>query len=67
MSLRLQCVLTLKKILEEKVFFNALKSDFKVQDTAFANKLILTALRRKTVIENLLKTYLNKKAFQHNL
>lgn len=66
MSLRIQCVQHLKKILEEKVFFNALKSDFKVQDTAFANKLILTALRRKTVIENLLKTYLNKKIPQKN-
>ncbi|MBR2299373.1 MAG: methyltransferase domain-containing protein [Alphaproteobacteria bacterium] len=66
MSLRLQCVLTLKKILEEKVFFNALKSDFNVQDTAFANKLILTSLRRKTVIENLLKTYLSKKIPQKN-
>ena len=61
MSLRLQCVQTLKKILEEKVFFNTLKSDFKVQDTAFANKLVLTALRRKTAVDKLLSSILTKK------
>ncbi len=66
MSLRLQCVQTLKKILEEKVFFNTLKSDFKVQDTAFANKLVLTALRRKTVIDKLIASMLTKKIPQKN-
>lgn len=61
MSLRLQCIKTLKKILEENVFFNTLKSEFKVQDTAFANKLILTALRRKTAVDKLLSSILTKK------
>jgi len=66
MSLRIQCIQTLKKILEDKVFFNTLKSDFKAQDTAFANKLILTALRRKTVIDKLINSMLVKKIPQKN-
>ncbi len=61
MSLRMQCIKTLEKILEENVFFNTLKSEFKVQDTAFANKLILTALRRKTAVDKLLSSMLTKK------
>lgn len=61
MSVRCQCVLILQKIFEDKVFFNTLKSEFKPQDTAFANFLILTALRRKTSIDNLLHTLLTKK------
>lgn len=61
MSVRLACVLTIKKILEEKVFFNTLKESFAPQDKAFANFLILTALRKKTVIDRLLATLLTKK------
>lgn len=61
MSLRLKCVKTIQKILEEKVFFNTLKSEFNVQDTAFANKLILTALRRKCAIDKLVSSMLAKK------
>lgn len=66
MSLRLQCVQSLKKIIEEKVFFNSLKTDFKTQDTAFANFLILTALRRKASLDKLLKSMLAKKIPQKN-
>ena len=61
MSVRLQCVLTLQKILEERVFFSTLKDNFKPNDKAFANFLILTALRRKSVIDKLLSTLLSKK------
>lgn len=61
MSVRLACVLTLQKILEEKVFFSTLKDSFKPNDKAFANFLILTALRRKPVIDKLLGTMLSKK------
>ena len=61
MSLRFKCVQTIQKILEEKVFFNTLKSDFHVQDSAFANKLILTALRRKCAIDKLFSSMLAKK------
>lgn len=68
MSVRFACVQCLQKILEEKVFFNTLKTDFKPEDTAFANFLILTALRRKTVIDDLLKTLLSKKIKnKHNI
>lgn len=61
MSARLACVLTIQKILEDKVFFNTLKESFSPQDRAFANFLILTALRKKTVIDQRLKTLLTKK------
>ena len=61
MSVRSACVLTLQKILEEKVFFGTLKDDFKPNDKAFANFLILTALRRKSVIDKLLSDLLSKK------
>lgn len=61
MSVRLACVLTLQKILEDKVFFSTLKDSFKPQDRAFANFLILMALRRKTVIDQMLNTLLFKK------
>ena len=61
MSVRLACVLNLKKIMENKVFFNALKEDFRPQDRAFANFLILTALRRKTVLDKLIDSMLTKK------
>lgn len=61
MSVRLQCVLTIQKILEEKVFFSTLKDSFKPSDKAFANFLILTALRRKPAIDKLLNTLLSKK------
>ncbi len=64
MSLRFQCVKTVKKILEEKVFFKELKKDFNPPNLAFANKLILTAMRRKTAIDNLIQTLLNKKLKQ---
>ena len=61
MSVRSACVLTLQKILEEKVFFSTLKDAFRPNDKAFANFLILTALRRKPVIDRLLNTLLSKK------
>ncbi len=64
MSLRFQCVQVLQKILEGKIFFAELKNDFKPNDTAFANELILTALRRKAVIDEALNTLLKKKIAQ---
>ena len=64
--LRFECVKALRKILEAKVFFAALKNDFAPKDAAFANFLILTALRRKSVIEKLLKTLIYKKIANKN-
>jgi len=61
MTARLNCIFTLEKIIKDKVFFNTLKDTFKPEDRAFANFLILTALRRKVVVERLLDTMLLKK------
>jgi len=60
MSVRAECVQKLQAILEEGVFFKALKSDFKPQDTAFANFLILTALRKKATFDKIIASYLKK-------
>lgn len=61
MSLRIQCVQTIQKIIEEKAFFKTLKNTFKTEDSAFANHLILTALRRKAAIDQLLSSLILKK------
>ncbi|MBR1914953.1 MAG: methyltransferase domain-containing protein [Alphaproteobacteria bacterium] len=66
MTARMQCVQCLKKIFEEKRFFKELKNDFSQNDSAFANFLILTALRRKTAIEKMLKSMILKKIPQKN-
>ncbi|MBO4284702.1 MAG: RsmD family RNA methyltransferase [Alphaproteobacteria bacterium] len=60
MSLRLQCVLILQKILEENLFFNALKEELNPKDKPFANRLILTALRRKAAVDKLLSSLMRK-------
>lgn len=60
MSLRLQCVLILQKILEENLFFNALKEELNSKDKPFANRLILTALRRKAAVDKLLSSLMRK-------
>ncbi len=60
MSIRLQCIQILKKILEDGVFFNSLKEQIANKDKPFANHLILTSLRRKSVIDETLEKYLKK-------
>lgn len=61
MSVRLNCVKILSKILEEKCFFAALKNQVEEKNAPFVNMLVLTALRRKTAIEALLKQFILKK------
>jgi len=60
MTLRFQCVLILQKILEEKQFFNVLKEELNSKDKPFANRLILTALRRKAAVDKLLSSLMRK-------
>ncbi len=61
MSVRIQCIRAFQKILEEKVFFKDLKDGFDEKSRPFAGYLILTALRRKPVIDKLLGSILVKK------
>ncbi len=61
MSVRLECIRACQKILEEKVFFKDLKDGFDEKSRPFAGYLILTALRRKPVIDKLLASILSKK------
>ena len=61
MSLRLECVTCVRKILEEHVFFKACKQNFRPQDLPFANFLILTALRRKAVLDKVFAKLIRKK------
>lgn len=64
MSVRIQCIHVCQKILEEKVFFKDLKDGFDEKLRPFAGYLILTALRRKPVIDKLLDSILSKKIKQ---
>lgn len=66
MTLRLQCVLVLQKILEEKQFFNILKEELNPKDKPFANRLILTALRQKAAVDELLRSLMRKPASGKN-
>lgn len=61
MTIRRQCVEILKQILEQSLFFNALKSQINDKDLPFANMLILTALRNLVSIREVLQKYLVKK------
>ena len=61
MTIRRQCVEILKQILEQSLFFNALKSQINDKDLPFANMLILTALRNLVSIREVLQKYLAKK------
>ena len=58
MSERLQAAETLRRIKEEKIFFNALKTD---ETSAFINMLVLTVLRHLTGLEEILCRYLKSK------
>lgn len=61
MSVRIQCVRVIQKILENQVFLKDLKENFGEEDKAFADMLILTALRRKPVIDKLISSLLTRK------
>lgn len=61
MTIRRQCVEILKQILEQSLFFNALKSQINDKDLPFANMLVLTALRNLVSIREVLQKYLAKK------
>lgn len=61
MNIRRQCVEILEQILEQSLFFNALKSQINDKDLPFANMLVLTALRNLTAVQTVLKKYLLKK------
>lgn len=66
MSVRMQCVQMIQKIVEEKVFWSTLKNSVDEKNLAFANMLVLTALRHLTAIEQHLKKFLHKKIPEKN-
>ena len=61
MNIRRQCVDVLEQILEQSLFFNALKSQINEKDLPFANMLVLTTLRNLTAVRTVLRKYLAKK------
>ena len=68
MSERIQSVKILQTIIEEKVFYNTLKSQISDKNIAFCNTLVLTALRHLTAIEKIIKKFVVKKIPQkHNI
>lgn len=58
---RIKCAKALQTVLEDKVFFAALKNDFTVQELPLANMLILSALRYWVGLNKILQTFLQKK------
>lgn len=61
MTVRQTSVEVLQKIIEEKVFFNSLKSGFAANDIAFANMLVLNSLRHLNGSQQIINSFLNKK------
>ncbi len=61
MNIRRHCVEILQRILEEKIFFNNLKTEIEEKNLPFANMLILTALRHLEALKLILRKFLNKK------
>ncbi len=61
MNIRRHCVEILQCILEEKIFFNSLKTEIEEKNLPFANMLILTALRHLEALKLILRKFLNKK------
>lgn len=61
MNIRRHCVEILQRILEEKIFFNSLKTEIEEKNLPFANMLILTALRHLEALKLILRKFLNKK------
>ncbi|MBQ9034357.1 MAG: RsmB/NOP family class I SAM-dependent RNA methyltransferase [Alphaproteobacteria bacterium] len=58
---RIKCAKALQTVLEDKVFFAALKNDFTAQELPLANMLILSALRYWVALNKILQTFLQKK------
>lgn len=61
MNIRRHSVDIFQRILEEKLFFNTLKSEIEEKNLPFTNMLILTALRNLTGMKRILSRFLNKK------
>lgn len=60
MNVRYKCVESLRLVVEEKIFFNSIKSQFEVKDTAFANMLITNALRYFNGLNGVISSFLKK-------
>ena len=60
-DIRIECAQITQKIIEEKIFFGELKKRLSEKDSAFANMLILTSLRYRTVLDKILKKFVSKK------
>lgn len=60
-DIRVECAKITQKIIEEKIFFGELKKRLSEKDSAFANMLILTSLRYRTVLDKILKKFVSKK------
>lgn len=60
-NLRIKAAQALQSVLEDKVFFGELKKQFSEKDLPFVNMLILTALRRYTALQAVLRSFLSKK------
>ena len=60
-DIRIECAQITQKIIEEKIFFGELKKKLSEKDSAFANMLILTSLRYRTVLDKILKKFVSKK------
>ena len=58
---RIKCAKALQTVLEDKVFFAALKNDFTAQELPLANMLILSTLRYWVGLNKILQTFLQKK------
>ena len=63
---RILCAEILQAILEDKVFFSDLKEQIKEENRAFANQLVLGALRYFVPLNKILARFIKKK-IPHNL
>ena len=65
-DIRLICAQMLGRIIEEKMFFSDIKEQLPDQQKAFANMLVLTALRQYVRLNEVLQRYLHKKIARKN-
>ncbi len=67
MAERIECVEILETIIEQKMFYNTVKSKIQEKNLAFCNKLILSVLRNLVFLEKSIKQFVTNKIQHKNV
>ena len=67
MAERIECVEILETIIEQKMFYNTVKSKIQEKNLAFCNKLILSVLRNLVFLEKSIKEFVTNKIQHKNV